>query len=145
MHLRRPSFIGVLIGIWAVWFSLVALSNVFDGLKAMGLLGEHWRFASGNFAAIEQVTSIYKLPRFVNGLLYLAVIVVEIGIANLLWRSLGRRDPKTREAAFTLAVALFGGFLLADELFVAWPTGLAHVHFGILVALIVTWIAARNA
>ena len=38
----------VLLFSWAVWLSVVFLSNLADALKESGLLGESWTFASGN-------------------------------------------------------------------------------------------------
>lgn len=35
-HLKRG-----LLGFWAAWFSLVTLTNVCDGLKALGALGSN--------------------------------------------------------------------------------------------------------
>ena len=33
---------------WAAWLSIVLATNLFDALRALDLLGDGWRFASGN-------------------------------------------------------------------------------------------------
>jgi hypothetical protein len=35
---------------WAAWLSLVLATNLLDAAKALGLLGQSWAFASGNYA-----------------------------------------------------------------------------------------------
>src|SRR5690348_11291678 len=37
----------LLLLLWALWLTVVLASNVADGCKALGLLGEGWAFASG--------------------------------------------------------------------------------------------------
>ncbi|HEX3870291.1 MAG TPA: hypothetical protein VHV77_07645 [Pirellulales bacterium] len=147
MAIVRLIFVEVLTWFWACWFSLVTLSNLADGLKTLGILPAHWPFASGNFAAIEKVTEIYAVPHAINSVLFVAVIVIEIVIAVLFWRAARGRGAServmSRDLALSLAVALFAGFLVADELFIAWPTGIGGNHFGILTALVATWIAGR--
>jgi hypothetical protein len=45
-----------------VWLTVVLATNVADGLKAMGLLGEGWAFASGNFRFLAETAARYGTP-----------------------------------------------------------------------------------
>ena len=38
----------LLLLVWAVWLTVVFLSNLADAGKGVGLLGESWAFALGN-------------------------------------------------------------------------------------------------
>src|SRR5207244_4807653 len=68
---------------WAVWLSLVLLSNVLDGAKALGLLGASWTFASGNYAFLCQTTARHATPEWVNGVLFAGAIGWEARAAVL--------------------------------------------------------------
>lgn len=57
---------------WAVWLSVVFLSNLADAGKEAGLIGESWAFASGNWKAIKETTARYGTPDLVNALLFAA-------------------------------------------------------------------------
>jgi hypothetical protein len=120
----------VLVGFWAVWFTVVTASNIADALKGAGMLPEGWRFASGNLEQVAAVTSIYGVPRWAVEVLFVGVIVVELVAAALFWRSLFMRDAELRQMqldrAIAVGAALFAGFLLADEVFIAYATGLAR-------------------
>ncbi|MGQ0570150.1 MAG: hypothetical protein ACT4P5_11610 [Armatimonadota bacterium] len=52
---------GVLL-FWAAWYTVVFLTNVLDGLKAAGVLGEGWKCASGNWVFLRETTVIYGTP-----------------------------------------------------------------------------------
>src|ERR1700733_980559 len=69
---------------WAIWLSVVFLSNLADAGKEVGLIGESWSFTSGNFKSIKETTARYSIPDFVNALLFAGVILWE-GVAALLF------------------------------------------------------------
>jgi hypothetical protein len=50
------------------------LTNLCDGLKALGLLGEGWRFASGNWALVVGTTGIYRVPTPLVVVLFAGVV-----------------------------------------------------------------------
>ena len=60
-RLLRLLKLAVLTG-WALWFSVVLLTNVLDALRHLGLLPDGWRMASGNFDVIRSVTARYHIP-----------------------------------------------------------------------------------
>jgi hypothetical protein len=134
----------ILLFFWAVWFTVVFLSNLADAAKGLGLLDESWAFASGNFKSIKETTGRYGTPDWANGLMFAGVILWE-GIAVLLfWRAgwIFRGRSSGREAvyfAITVSLLLWGAFLVADEVFVAY--GAAGTHLRLFVAHLVTLLA----
>jgi hypothetical protein len=123
----------LLLFLWAVWLSVVFLSNLADALKELGLLGESWAFASGNWKFIKETTARYGTPDFVNAVLFAGVIVWEAVVALLFWLAActfrGRRSGrKVLYLAFTATLLLWGAFLIADEVFIAYPVEGAHLR-----------------
>jgi hypothetical protein len=131
---------------WAVWLTVVFLSNLADAGKGLGLLGESWSFASGNFKAIKETTAKYGTPDFLNATLFAGVIVWE-GIAAVLFWWAGctfRGRGSSRKAvylAFTTSLLLWGAFLVADEVFIAYAV--AGTHLRLFVANLATLLAVE--
>jgi hypothetical protein len=84
---------------WAVWFSVVFLSNLADAGKSLGLLGGSWAFASGNGKLIQETTASYGISSTVNATLFAGVILWEGIAAVLFWRAgwifRGRNSART--------------------------------------------------
>jgi hypothetical protein len=134
----------VLLLFWAVWLSVVFLSNLADAAKGLGLLGESWAFASGNLQFIKETTGRYGTPGWLNGVLFAGVIVWEGVAALLFWRAgwtFRGRDSgrKVVYAAFTVSLLLWGAFLVADEIFIAYAV--ASTHLRLFIAHLVTLLA----
>lgn len=139
----------LLLAFWAVWFALVAASNLADLAAALGALPAGWRFVSGNYALIEKTTAIYSFPTSANRVLLGLVIAWEIIAAVLLIRALvahggGRPAGRPLEQAFAMAAGLFAAFTLADELFIAFEGGLEAAHLRIFIALLVSYLVVRQ-
>jgi hypothetical protein len=131
---------------WATWLTVVFLSNLADAGKAWGLLGEPWAFASGNWRLVQEATARYGTSAAVNVALFAGVILWEGLAAVLFWRAglSFRGGNSTRKAvylAFTTSLLLWGGFLVADELLVAYP--LEGTHLRLFVAHLVTLLAVE--
>jgi hypothetical protein len=128
MFLKRS-----LLLLWAVWFSIVFLGNLADAGKGWGLLGESWRFASGNLKFIKETTARYGTPDIVNALLFAGVILWE-GVAALLfwwsaWAFRGKKSGrKELYLAFTTSLCLWGAFLIADEVCIAYELESSHLR-----------------
>src|SRR6185312_16016692 len=105
---------------WSLWLSVVFLTNVLDGCKALRLLNDNWSFASGNYRFLAETTACYGTPTWLNGLLFLGVIVWE-GIAAVLfwlaWLRFRGEEESRRPlyAAFTVSLMLWSAFAIADE------------------------------
>jgi hypothetical protein len=129
---------------WAVWLSVVFLTNLADMGKGLGLLGDSWVFASGNWTLIQETTARYQIPAAVSANLFAGVILWEGIVAVLFWRAgwtfRGRRPAgKSVYLAFTTSLLLWGAFLVADEVFLVYP--LESTHLRLFVAHLVTLLA----
>jgi hypothetical protein len=130
---------------WAAWLSLVFLSNSLDGLKALGVLPQSWRFSSKNYKAVVKATSIYSSPKWLAGLLFLGVTAWEGLSCALFWRSFqsglksGIAARPEVSTAFMISLGLWAAMILADEIFRTYD--LAHTHLLIFVAQIVSLLA----
>ena len=138
----------VLLGFWTLWFALVAASNLADLAQSLGWLPPSWRFASGNYALLTKTTAVYSLPGWANRALFMCVIVWELAAMCLLARALTaacgeRLSARLLDRAFAVSAGLFAAFALADELLIAFATGLEATHVRILVALLATLIVIR--
>jgi hypothetical protein len=126
---------------WAAYFTIVLASNLTDGLRAMTLLPEAFRFVSGNYALVHRVTRIYAVPAAGVALLYVAVLAWQAFAATLFWRAFAawRRIPAPEagvaNAAFAAGLGLWAAFILVDELFIAYEiAGLEATHVALLSA-----------
>jgi hypothetical protein len=136
---------------WAAWHTIVFTTNLLDAAKALGLLSEAWAFASGNWRFLVETTARYSTPGWLNGLLFLGVIAWEGLAAMLFWRAwLTQGSTEARRhlyTAFTTSLMLWATFLLADELYIAYPVEATHLR--LFMAQLVTLLAiellpARN-
>jgi hypothetical protein len=124
----------ILLGAWALWWTIVFASNLADVGRVLQVLPDWWRFASGNFSAIESTTARYGA----------GVIVWEASGSLLFWHAWWRyRDRASGRTAvyfaFTVGLTLWLAFMIADEICVQYR--LASVHVGLLVAQLVTLLA----
>lgn len=110
-----------LVLLWALWLSLVTVLNISDALKASGRLPETLKFASGNFAYLCEVTKIYGVSKAMNWMMFLGIILWEVVASGLLWWALFSGAALVAvNAAFTVSLALWGAFILADEFFLIY-------------------------
>jgi hypothetical protein len=132
---------------WALWISVVVAMNVGDVLKAMGILPADWKLASGNYHAIVDVTKVYGTPHWLDMVLLLGVILWEGVAAALFWWARARYRDGHRSRwravylAFSSLLALFGTFILTDELFHAYKV--EGDHRGIAVLLLASLLALQ--
>lgn len=124
---------------WATWFTVVFATNLCDAVKAVGILGESWSFASGNYAFVCQTTARYDTPAWVNAFLFAGVLVWEAKAAILFWwatftfRGQGSRSVYV---AFAAGLSLWAAFLIADEVFMAYAV--EATHFRLFIAQLAT-------
>lgn len=141
------SFKLALLLFWGAWFAIVFLTNLFGALKALGIVGEDWRFASRNYEAIVKATARYQPAHWVPGALFGIVILWQLNAAALFaWATkaslqAGAIDLGAASYAFFAGIALWAAFMLADEitleyeferthelLFIAQLGSLAAIH-----------------
>ncbi|QDU60700.1 hypothetical protein Pan216_15490 [Planctomycetes bacterium Pan216] len=121
-----------LLWFWAVWLSVVVATNGCDLLKHWTILPAWWAFASGNYAAVAKVTSVYPGSSWISVLLFLGVIAWEGLAAILFWRAvvLWMRQREPAYAAVNVAIAvsmsLWAAFLVAEEVYVDFSVSSTH-------------------
>jgi hypothetical protein len=134
--------------LWSGWFSTVFASNLADGLRQVGVLQTSWRFASGNFSLISEAIGIYSFSKPWASVLFGAVLLVQLAASLLFWRAfvdpqaaVTRGHPKVLQA-FSVAVGLFAGFLLADEFFIVYERlpALETTHLLVFCALLLSLV-----
>lgn len=133
---------------WAVWSMVVLVTNISDGLKAAGLLGGGWRFASGNWRRLQETTAIYRVPAWINTVLFAGVLAWQALVAVLMWRGAlafgGAADAAGMLAvyrAFGAALAQFAALVVVDEILLAYPAGAAHLQ--VFLTLLASLLAIR--
>jgi hypothetical protein len=121
-----------LLAFWALYLSVVTVTNSFDALKALGVLGADWTYASGNYDAVVQALSRYPLPGVLHALAFAGVIVWEAVGAALLWRAAAcyrgaaGRGRQSVYGPLAVLTGLWAAFLLVDELLVYYNFASAH-------------------
>lgn len=145
----KPNLGRVLLFFWSSYLSIVLATNLTDGMRAAGLGADGWPFVSGNFDLIARTIEIYGLPVWMAALLFAAVLVIQLGAAVLFWRAFldptsvtAPGNPKAMEA-FSVSIALFAAFVLADEVFIVYERfpGLETTHLLVFCALLVSIIS----
>jgi hypothetical protein len=128
---------------WAIWLTVVFLSNLADAGKEAGLIGESWTFASGNWKSIQETTARYGTPDFLNAFLFAGVILWE-GLATVLfwwafWTFRSKSGRTILYYAFMVSLLLWASFMVSDEVFIAYAVEATHQR--LFIAFLVTLLA----
>lgn len=136
----------IILSFWSCYFSIVTLTNILDGLRAMGVLSKEWKFASGNFELILQTTANMGTPAWLNALMFSGVILLELAASVSFWKSVLNVSNANIYRAHAVGLILFAGFIMADEIFFAYGVEATHMRilFGLLVSLITLILLRRN-
>jgi hypothetical protein len=117
---------------WAAWLSVVATTNVLNGLQVMGEVPSSFKFVSGNWQWINQVMDPLGVPRGLQASLFVGAIAWEALAAILFWRAAVayRGRPLVQEQAAVTAcgvnLALWAAFQVLDEVFIAYQPQSVH-------------------
>ncbi len=131
----------VILFFWAFYFTLIFVTNSIDLLKHFRLIPKWWKFTSGNYTFMQKVTSAYKLTA--NTLIpgFVLIILIELTSAFYFWKvillSTGI-NPDLVYIPFSIGLAMFGGFVLLDEVFLSFLA--EENHFRIFNALLLSLI-----
>src|SRR5688572_13741054 len=124
----------VLLLIWAVWFTVVTLTNLGDALKHLGVLPSGFSFASGNFAFMQTVTAIHRTPALLVALMFAGVIVWEALATVLFYRAFAKTRQGSADAnaavrsAFIVSVAFWGAMMISSEIFISYDVEATHMQ-----------------
>lgn len=136
---------GCLLALWAAWQTVVFTTNLLDAGKALGFLNQSWPFASGNWRFMLETTARYGTPTWLSAILFSGVIFWEGLTALLFWlaffkyRSGAAEAKRIVHAAFTVGLMLWGAFMIADEVFIAYAV--EGTHLRLLIAQLATLLA----
>ena len=111
---------------WAIWLSIVTVMNCLEALKAMGTVPQAFK-TSSNWTLMLRVTSTYNTPVWFNALLFAVVIIWEALASVALWVALVSGSPEVATTALGLLTLLWAGFMLANQVYMAWLTDPALV------------------
>ena len=134
--------LGLLI-FWAAWISVVFLTNLFAGLKLVHLLPGGWKVASNNYTLIQKTTERYATPAWMNGFLFAGVIAWQAAQVALFWRAVFSPTSSAVDLSFGVSLALWAAFILADEIFLAYPREGSHLE--IFIAQLVSLLLIHQA
>jgi hypothetical protein len=141
LDLRR---LGIgLLGFWALYFGIVALSNLTDLLRSARLLPADWHWVSGNLAFMASATGKFGVPAWVNPVLLAGVIAWQGLAAVLFWRA-ARSGGARLGPPFVTGVSLWAVFILLDELLLIFETGAEATHLRLLIAQLLTLVLLRS-
>lgn len=127
------SVVAVITGFWAVWWSMVFATNFFDGLITLGVLGEGWSFASGNYGFLVSIMEVHGTPEPITAAVFAGGVLWELVAAVLMWQALagslgGFPSERIRYRAFAVTIGFFAAFLVMTEVFLAYDLAGTHVR-----------------
>ena len=140
-HLIEPW----LLGFWALYFGIVALSNLTDLLAHLRVLPAGWRWVSGNLAFIAASTGKFGIPPWANAVLLAGVIAWEAVATVLFWRAAREPGGRWPGPAFVVSLSLWGTFIVLDEILLIFETGVEATHLRLLIATLLTLVVLRLA
>ena len=117
---------------WAAWFSIVTATNACSALKASGVLGPSWRFASKNYPMVVKAVSIYDAPAWLPKLLFLGVVAWQLLASIFFWYALtvsgarGVIDAAAVNLACGTGILLWTAFMIADEITIKYAMEQPH-------------------
>lgn len=129
----------IMLQFWALWLSVIAATNLFSLLKALGLVSRDFVFASNNFALVHSYMASYHVPHNLIVVAFSKIVGMQWVAAWLFFRAPGNR--RTANAAFGAGLALFAAFLVAGEFFLRFDY--EAIHMRIFIALLVSWLAVH--
>jgi hypothetical protein len=147
-RLRDSTLRSGLVLFWALWLTIVTVTNLTDALKQLGLLPDEWKFASYNYALVVETVGAFGVPASIAAALFGGVILWQAVAAGLLWRAFsvlrlgGDGHAAEVTQAFVVNLALWSAFLIATELTVNYVT--AGTHKGTLLAQLATLLVLRS-
>jgi hypothetical protein len=147
-NLRYSTLQAGLLVFWAIWLTLVTLTNFADALRKLGILPAEFRLASYNFDLVKDTVGAHGVPTAIAVVLFAGVIAWELLASVLFWRAwtVVRRGgsgaaPEITQA-FVVSLALWAAFLIATEATVNYVT--AGTHKETLIAQLATLLVIRS-
>jgi len=131
-RLRFSTLQSGLVLFWAIWLSIVTLTNAFDALRQLGILPQDFTFASYNFSLVKDTVGAHGVSTRVAAVLFAGVLAWEFLASVLLWRGWlamwhGRQGTAVEVTqGFAVSLGLWAAFLIATEVTVNYATAPTH-------------------
>ena len=132
---------------WALWTTIVTVTDLFDLFVQLQVLQAHFSAASGNFALVEHFLDHYRINY--APLAYTIFITINgwIGITAIVyWRAITAFHGHNQVSyarytilGFLLNMGLCACFLIADEIFIQYAAG--HSHMNRLMFMLLTFVS----
>jgi hypothetical protein len=137
----------IILSFWGAWFSLAFLSNASDTISALGIISQPWVFHSSNFYLVQHTVGIYQWSSHIALTIFIINTVAQGIIASLFIIALFKRVTSTipRECLawpLYLNVALWAGFLIVEEFFLAY--GMEATHQRLLMLALLSVLLLKN-
>ncbi|MFN7096843.1 MAG: hypothetical protein ACK4PR_04730 [Gammaproteobacteria bacterium] len=106
---------------WMLWWVIAFLTDVFGGLKHIGLLNYGWAF-DGNYPFLQQSLAMYHVPNWMCAFLFIGIILWSLLSAKMFIYaccSLNQPDNvwKRRASwAFIISLLFWFAFFLGDQI-----------------------------
>lgn len=126
---------------WALWFSVVFLTNFSDALKALYLLPNTWLFSSGNWPFMKQVTAVYHTSLWMQAIIFSLILIGKIVVIFAFLKAfcsvLHKKSHVNNSVniAFAIGLGFWAMFLIGDEIFVAYTIETNHQNLTNLMLL----------
>ena len=114
----------LLLGLWVMFFTMVALTNLVNLLDELGAFD--WTFLdSGNLSFMLSVVEVYDVGEIPAKLLLAGAFLIEVSAAALFWRAIlgyGRKPGGARAAfqAICWGTFVWISFVFMTEFFIAY-------------------------
>jgi hypothetical protein len=109
----------ILVGFWALFFSLVALTNLVDLLDTLGAFD--WRFLnSENYDYLHSVVKVYDVGPLITKLLLAGALTIETIAAVLFWRAVAGGTRRLALLALCWGTVVWVAFIVMTEFFTAY-------------------------
>lgn len=125
---------------WAIWFTLVSISDGVNLCEVLNASLLHSNFNSKNYELIMQCLAHYHLNNFLLAIsIFTAIILFSVIIAMVFWYAFINSHVKLVFYAFLLSFYQTGFFIMADEVFIQYP--LEHGHMiRLLTQMVSYWL-----
>ncbi|MCL6649216.1 MAG: hypothetical protein K6U89_12880 [Chloroflexi bacterium] len=139
--MRTQQLVRVLLLFWALWFTVVTLTNLTDLLAGVGLLPAGFWWKSGNLGLISEALQPVGLATLAPVALLGALLWQ--GLAAILFfratAAVGRSVPQRDILmAYLVGTGLFLVYIVIDELLLLYLKGLESAHLQIVIAQLAT-------
>lgn len=144
-NLLKNTAFGILL-LWALWATVVTITDFFSLLTALHVLPADFPAASGNFDLVIKFLKYYNIQHNLLACILFSMINVWILVISILyWKAVltfhqqNQTSLRNTILAFMANMSLTSFFLIIDEIFIQYR--FAHGHMNMLLFTLVSFLA----